>query len=286
MRGSILDGFAYRVLKAWSHDHNRATNEQISARAEDEAYDASSPRSFLSHVNRYFELDYRGQSVIDVGCGKGDLTIMLAKSGARRVVGVDIDPDRIAAARRIAQAEGVADLVCFKCTDFVTAYRCDAPFDIVLCQSAFEHILSPLACLLKIHACLTPGGVFVTVFGPLWWSPYGAHMRGFTPIPWVHFLFPERVVLRVRRECYRPNDDAGCYEEIRGHLNRITVGRFKREAAAAGFTIETIRLNPPQDQGRYRLANAIVNAIPFLQELGSLQLLAVLRRPSQLEYSR
>ena len=40
-------------------------------------------------------LDYRDKSVIDIGCGRGDLCIMLAKTGAQKVVGVDLHQDKI-----------------------------------------------------------------------------------------------------------------------------------------------------------------------------------------------
>jgi ribosomal protein L11 methyltransferase len=49
-----------------------------------------------------------GETVLDYGCGSGILTIAALKLGARRAVGVDIDPEAVVAARANAQRNGVA----------------------------------------------------------------------------------------------------------------------------------------------------------------------------------
>jgi precorrin-6B methylase 2 len=49
--------------------------------------------------------------VYDLGCGDGALVIAAAKHGARRVVGVDIDPQRIKEATANVRAAGVQDRV-------------------------------------------------------------------------------------------------------------------------------------------------------------------------------
>jgi ribosomal protein L11 methyltransferase len=49
-----------------------------------------------------------GETVLDYGCGSGILAIAAMKLGARRAVGVDIDPDALAVARANGQRNGVA----------------------------------------------------------------------------------------------------------------------------------------------------------------------------------
>ena len=48
-----------------------------------------------------------GDTVLDYGCGSGILAIAALKLGARRAVGVDIDPDAVAAARTNARRNSV-----------------------------------------------------------------------------------------------------------------------------------------------------------------------------------
>ncbi|TMG95638.1 MAG: 50S ribosomal protein L11 methyltransferase [Betaproteobacteria bacterium] len=49
-----------------------------------------------------------GETVLDYGCGSGILAIAALKLGARRALGVDIDPDAVATARANARRNGVA----------------------------------------------------------------------------------------------------------------------------------------------------------------------------------
>ena len=54
-------------------------------------------------------LDLAGKTVIDFGCGSGILAIAALKLGAKRAIGIDIDPQAILASTNNAQANGVAD---------------------------------------------------------------------------------------------------------------------------------------------------------------------------------
>jgi SAM-dependent methyltransferase len=54
-----------------------------------------------------------GDVVYDLGCGDGRLVIAAAKRGARKAVGVDIDPERIREARENARSAGVEEKVTF-----------------------------------------------------------------------------------------------------------------------------------------------------------------------------
>ncbi len=47
--------------------------------------------------------------VYDLGCGDGRIVVAAAQRGARKAVGVDIDPERVAEARANVRAAGVGD---------------------------------------------------------------------------------------------------------------------------------------------------------------------------------
>jgi SAM-dependent methyltransferase len=62
-------------------------------------------------VDRMLELAKVGKDdvVYDLGCGDGRIVVSAAKRGARRAIGVDIDPQRIAEARANVKKAGVGD---------------------------------------------------------------------------------------------------------------------------------------------------------------------------------
>lgn len=276
---AILESASYQLLRRLSHSRNRLTNAEIAAQAAQRPYDPETPNWFLGLAGKH--IDYHGKTVLDIGCGYGDLCIWLAKTGADRAVGIDIDPIRIACAQKNAQVESVEPQVRFACTDFVGQYEPETHFDYVFSLDAFEHVVDIGGCLQKAYACLKSGGSLVTLFGPLWYSPYGAHMVEFTGVPWVHLMFPETVVLRVRTEYYRPDQPAERYEDVVGHLSRMTVERFRACALQAGFKLRQLRINPDKDYSRggmFRPLNALINTVPILRELGAQLLLAILEK--------
>lgn len=50
-----------------------------------------------------------GRSVVELGCGRGELSLELIRDGAASVVGVDLSPEAIAYARRSATEDGLED---------------------------------------------------------------------------------------------------------------------------------------------------------------------------------
>jgi len=96
-------------------------------------------------------LDLSGKTLIDYGCGSGVLAIAALKLGAARVVGVDNDPQALAASRDNAERNGVADrLALFAPADFA-----EAPADALVANI----LAGPLAELApRFAACVKVGG--------------------------------------------------------------------------------------------------------------------------------
>ncbi len=84
-----------------------------------------------------------GTRVLDVGCGIGRWSRLLAARGAD-VLGVDLSPTMIAQAQRRAVAEGVADRCRFRVQD-VSNLDLGERFDLVLGVTVLQHILDPRA---------------------------------------------------------------------------------------------------------------------------------------------
>lgn len=96
-----------------------------------------------------------GERILDLGCGDGSLTEVLAKSGAT-VIGVDASPDMVEAAR----ARGLDARV-------VDAHHLpfDHEFDAVFSNAALHWMLNYEAVIASVHRALKPGGRFVAEFG-------------------------------------------------------------------------------------------------------------------------
>jgi trans-aconitate methyltransferase len=98
-----------------------------------------------------------GERVLDVGCGTGELTKVIADRGAS-VVGIDASADMIAKARELHPGLefAVAD---------ARAMRFPAPFDAVFSNAALHWIRPPEQAAAAMFAALKPGGRLVAEFG-------------------------------------------------------------------------------------------------------------------------
>jgi ribosomal protein L11 methyltransferase len=107
---------------------------------------------------RWLEARVRGgESVLDYGCGSGILAIAAARFGAGEVVGIDIDPDAVRAARDNAAANGVEAR--FAATDAPMP----APSDLVVANI----LASPLKVLAPLLAAQTRAGGRIVLAGLL-----------------------------------------------------------------------------------------------------------------------
>jgi SAM-dependent methyltransferase len=100
-----------------------------------------------------------GTRVLDVGCGVGRWSRLLAARGAD-VLGVDLSPTMIAQARRRADADGVAGRCRFQVQD-LSSLDVGERFDLILGVTVLQHILDPRAlraALAAMTARLAAGG--------------------------------------------------------------------------------------------------------------------------------
>jgi 2-polyprenyl-6-hydroxyphenyl methylase/3-demethylubiquinone-9 3-methyltransferase len=107
----------------------------------------------LAHLDRA-GVDWRGKTVVDVGCGGGYLAEALAGRGAR-VIGVDPSPGAIAAAR--AQAARSGSGADYRLGPGGALPVADAVADGAACVDVLEHVEDVDAVLAEIARVLRPG---------------------------------------------------------------------------------------------------------------------------------
>jgi SAM-dependent methyltransferase len=124
--------------------------------------------------------DLRGREVLELGSGMGEMTTLLARSGAR-VTALDISPGSIAVARRRAQLHGVDGAIGFVCAAGEDLPLEGDRFDVVVGKAVLHHLDAGRAAP-ELHRVLRPGGR-AAFAEPLGTNPVVAFARDHLPYP-------------------------------------------------------------------------------------------------------
>ena len=233
---------------------------------------------------------------MDCGCGGGITTLGVALRQPHALVhGVDIGekfhqlPEL---AREQLQLHDLPGNLHFHRIEPQQILANDFSLDAVFTWSVFEHIPQEQipGILADLHASLVPGGVLFLQIEPLYYSPWGSHLRRFVETPWAHLLWPDsklrEAVLEYEGDIppqhqghqYRERDmedfkrfHLGEFES----LNRITADQIHSMVREAGFSIvreQRLRVEIPVPaalQGRYPEDDLRANGILLLSRKGS-----------------
>ena len=114
-----------------------------------------------------------GMSLLDVGCGPGNLTVDLARRVAPgRAIGVDNAESIIERARDDTPAD--ADNVEFRTGDVYDMEFGDDSFDLVHAHQVLQHLDDPVAALAEMWRVCRPGGIVAArdaVYSTMAWYP-------------------------------------------------------------------------------------------------------------------
>jgi 2-polyprenyl-3-methyl-5-hydroxy-6-metoxy-1,4-benzoquinol methylase len=120
--------------------------------------DTTSPY-WYEHCSRYyFAVPYiRSKIVLDIACGNGYGTYIMAKNRARFVIGVDISQEAITTARR-----NFSDVnMNFKLMDAAKTDFVDKAFNVVTSFETIEHIPDYIRFLMEIRRLIKDNGVLL-----------------------------------------------------------------------------------------------------------------------------
>lgn len=100
-----------------------------------------------------------GMSVVDVGCGPGDVTLLVGDlvGPTGSVTGVDSSPEALARARTRAEAAGLRN-VRYEVGD-LASWSPEGPVDAVVGRLILMHMPDPVAVLARMAGMVRPGGV-------------------------------------------------------------------------------------------------------------------------------
>lgn len=131
-------------------------------------YARSIKKSFLHrfwHTRRFTEIgkmvEPNGGRVLDIGSADGTFTrILIEKTKAGKVIGIDVLPDSVSyAKRRFAHSK----VVSFRVADAHDLPFLDKSFDAVFCLETMEHVEDPKKVAREIYRVLKRGGYVVVL---------------------------------------------------------------------------------------------------------------------------
>jgi SAM-dependent methyltransferase len=196
---------------------------------------------------------------LNFGCGDGitDLSLVL-RHGATAIHGVDIRREYAKLPRIAREQLGMRRIPSALTFETITP---GAPLagkrdlvDGIMSWSTFEHVqrdqLAPI--FADLYACLRPGGYFFIQIEPLFYSPFGSHLRRYDDVPWHHLLASEDELWKVIQNHEGPMDasevDFGFADfGVEGYkrfvfkeyqaLNRLTADELVQLTGQAGFVV-------------------------------------------------
>lgn len=210
-------------------------------------------------ISRFKNLYIQDQKIIDLGCGLGALSIYLSQQGAREVIGIDINQNKLNFANKnlsinFPNLENIQ-------FDYIQINTIeDQSFNMIISKASFEHILNLKDLLLQLSTKLVPGGKIFAGFGPLYNSHWGDHNRLRHNIPWGHILFPNHLINRLNKK--RRNKISSIHDL---GLNGLSLKDYKQIFYNI-TSLKVLDFRTNVNEKRSMIIFRLIPKLPFLRE--------------------
>jgi SAM-dependent methyltransferase len=186
---------------------------------------------------------YAGRGVLDLGCGEGYCSRLLARGGAREVLGIDVSSGMIEAARREEQREPLG--LSFDVGDATALSNLDSGrFDLVLAMFLFNYLTTHAMarCMSEVARVLRRGGRFVFAV------PHPAMPFLRAPEPPFYFELPGRDYFELRDQRFAGKIWKRDGSALEVQLVHKTVEDYFTALRSAGFStlpvLRELRVTP------------------------------------------
>jgi cyclopropane fatty-acyl-phospholipid synthase-like methyltransferase len=170
-----------------------------------------------------------GETLLDIGTGRGELVALAAERGARWALGVEYSADATALCRKTFEAHDVTATAHAVLADARQLPVSDGSVDVVMMLDVVEHLTAAELdhCLREVRRCLSRDGrLFVHTFPTS--TVYNVTYRA------------QRNLVPWRRRTWPANPRTAAEQSM--HVNEQTPARLARALRAAGLKPATVRL--------------------------------------------
>ena len=184
--------------------------------------------------------DLSDKNVLDFGSGHGSMCIDAIKAGAKKVVGIDIEPYNVnfANINLFKNFSIYKDKVSFRNVNLLE-WEDTEKFDVIFSKDSFEHTFDIDKILHEMKNKLNDGGKIYLGFGPLYNFYNGDHGRARAVLPWFHLIIPENYLInKINKE---RKIKINSIEEL--GLNKYSFKEYQYIFENCGLEIEYFKTN-------------------------------------------
>jgi DNA-binding transcriptional MerR regulator/predicted O-methyltransferase YrrM len=196
---SSVDAVRVALLSKDMNDHDRYMAAFLEVFSGLDYWGPGSPQSTLQALA---SLPLHPNSILEIGCGNGVATLVLAAQTAARITAIDTDENALARLRTRAAVEDFADRIDARCLDMAHLPSLGEYFDVIWAEGS-AYIIGVERALKAWRSLLRPGGVLV--FSDMVWRTGhpGAGARAFWASEYPAMTTVDKRLKQAQRFGYR-----------------------------------------------------------------------------------